>query len=222
MRDGLAFTEDYVDAGQSDVIEMLFGSGQGDVAGFAADRPLAHSIGTVFNYSSGTSNIISGIVAREVGPGEPYEQFLQERLFGPLGMTSAYARFDDVGTFVGSSFVYATARDYLRFGSLYMRDGIWEGVRLLPEGWVDHGRRVRSYDAAEDRWYGAHWWVVGDDLGTFWASGYDGQSLMLCPPLDLIVARLGRSPDDDHHAALRAWRAAVVDVFRRPRSREAA
>ncbi len=153
-------------------------------------------------------------MAREVGPGEPYERFLRERLFEPLGMTSARARFDDAGTFAGSSFVYATAHDYLRFGTLYLRDGVWDGVRLLPEGWVDHGRRVRSYDAAEDRWYGAHWWVVGDDLGTFWASGYDGQSLMLCPPLDLIVTRLGRSPDDDHHAALRAWRAAVVDLFR--------
>lgn len=214
MRDGLAFREDYDDAGVSDVIEMLFGAGQADMAHFAADRPLAHPPGTFFNYSSGTSNIVSGIVARTVGPGEPYERFLRERLFRPLGMTSAEPRFDDAGTFAGSSYVYATALDYLRFGLLYLRGGLWDGARLLPEAWVDHGRRIRSYDADEDRWYGAHWWSVGDDLGTFWASGYEGQSLMLCPPLDLLAVRLGRSPEDDHNPNLTAWRARLVDTFR--------
>ena len=70
MRDGLDFVEDYVDGGVSDVIEMLFGRGQADMAHFAADRPLAAPPGTRFNYSSGTSNIVSGVVARTVGPGE--------------------------------------------------------------------------------------------------------------------------------------------------------
>jgi CubicO group peptidase (beta-lactamase class C family) len=214
MRDGLAFSEVYDDTGSSDVIEMLFGAGQADMAHFAADRPLAHPPDTVFNYSSGTSNVVSGVVARAVGPGEPYRRLLGGRLFGPLGMRSAEPRFDDAGTFAGSSYVYATAQDYLRFGLLYLRDGVWAGERLLPEGWVDHGRRIRSYEEAEDRWYGAHWWSVGDDLGTFWASGYDGQSLLLCPPLDLLVVRLGRSPEEHHNPNLRAWRAAMVDAFR--------
>jgi CubicO group peptidase (beta-lactamase class C family) len=214
MRDGLAFSEDYADAGVSDVIEMLFGAGEADMAHFAADRPLAHPPGTVFNYSSGTSNIVSGIVARQVGPGAPYEALLRERLFGPLGMRSATPAFDAAGTFVGSSSVHATAQDFLRFGLLYLRDGVWEGRRLLPAGWVDHGRRIRSYDPPEDRWYGAHWWSVGDDLGTFWASGYEGQSIMICPPLDLLAVRLGRSAGDDHTATLATWRAALVDAFR--------
>ena len=214
MRDGLAFSEVYDDAGVSDVIEMLFGAGQDDMAHFAAERPLAHPPDRVFNYSSGTSNIISGIVARTVGPGEPYERFLRERLFDVLGMASARPRFDDAGTFVGSSYVYATAHDYLCFGLLYLRGGEWDGTQVLPAGWVDHGRRIRSYDPDEDRWYGAHWWSVGDDLGTFWASGYEGQSLMLCPPLDLMTVRLGRSPDDHHNPNLTAWRARVVDAFR--------
>jgi CubicO group peptidase (beta-lactamase class C family) len=214
MRDGLAFSEVYDDAGTSDVIEMLFGDGQADMAHFAADRPLAHPPDTVFNYSSGTSNIVSGIVARTLGPGEPYERFLRERLFDLIGMSSARPRFDDAGTFVGSSYVYATALDYLRFGLLYLRGGVWDGKQVLPERWVDHGRRIRSYDPDEDRWYGAHWWSVGDDLGTFWASGYEGQSLMLCPPLDLMVVRLGRSPEDHHNPELTAWRARMVDAFR--------
>jgi CubicO group peptidase (beta-lactamase class C family) len=214
MRDGLGFSEVYDDAGVSDVIEMLFGAGQADMAHFAADRPPAHPPDTVFNYSSGTSNIVSGIVARTVGPGEPYQRLLHERLFDLIGMSSAQARFDDAGTFVGSSYVYATALDFLRFGLLYLRGGVWDGKQVLPEGWVDHGRRIRSYDPDEDRWYGAHWWSVGDDLGTFWASGYEGQSLMLCPPLDLMVVRLGRSPEDHHNPELTAWRARMVDAFR--------
>ncbi|MGH9234404.1 MAG: serine hydrolase domain-containing protein [Acidimicrobiales bacterium] len=214
MRDGLDFSESYDDGEPSHVIEMLFGAGEDDMAHFAADRPLAHPPGTVFNYSSGTSNIVSGLVARAVGPGEPYRRFIHERLFDRIGMTSADPRFDGAGTFVGSSSVYATALDYLRFGLLYLRDGVWEGERLLPEGWVDHGRRIRSYDENEDRWYGAHWWSVGDDMGTFWASGYDGQSLMLCPALDLMAVRMGRSPDDHHNPNLTAWRAALVDAFR--------
>jgi CubicO group peptidase (beta-lactamase class C family) len=214
MRDGLDFSEVYDDSGVSHVIEMLFGEGRADMAAYAAARPLAHPPDTVFNYSSGTSNIVSGIVARVVGPGEPYRRFLHDRLFGPLGMRSADPRLDDAGTFAASSYVYATARDYLRFGLLYLRDGVWEGRRLLPEGWVDHARRIRSYDPDEDRWYGAHWWSVGDELGTFWASGYEGQSLMLCPPLDLLVVRLGRSPEEHHNPNLKAWRAAMVEAFR--------
>jgi CubicO group peptidase (beta-lactamase class C family) len=84
---------------------------------------------------------------------------------------------------------------------------------VLPFGWVDHGRRPRSRDSEDGRIYGAHWWVVGDDLGTFWASGYEGQSIMVCPALDLVAVRLGHSTSDQYPALL-AWRAAVVDAVR--------
>ena len=84
--------------------QMLFGVGQEDMAHFAADRPLAAEPGTRFNYSSGTSNIISGIVARLVGPGEDYARFLHSRLFAPIGMTSADPEFDAAGTWVASSY----------------------------------------------------------------------------------------------------------------------
>ena len=101
MRDGLDFAEDYVDDRASDVIQMLFGDGQADMAHFAADRPLRAPPGERFNYSSGTSNIISGVVARTVGPGESYARFVHSRLFGPLGMTSADPEFDEAGTLGG-------------------------------------------------------------------------------------------------------------------------
>ncbi len=213
MRDGLDFCENYVDDRASDVIRMLFGDGQSDMAHFAADRPLAAPPGTRFNYSSGTSNIVSGIVARAIGPGEDYARFLHRRLFGPIGMTSADPEFDEAGTWVASSYVRATARDYARFGLLYLRDGVWDGTRLLPEGWVDHARTWVSEDPEDASPYGAHWWgVAGDTRGTFRAAGYEGQSITVCPTLDLIVVRLGKTPLE-REPDLGPWRAAVVEAF---------
>ena len=108
--------------------------------------------------------------------------------------------------------LYATACDWARFGLLYLRDGVWEGQRVLPEGWVDHGRRARSIDPTDGRLHGAHWWVVGDDLGSFRASGYEGQSILCVPAADLIVVRLGKTPEDieDH---LTPWRAEMAALF---------
>jgi CubicO group peptidase (beta-lactamase class C family) len=213
MRDGLDFVEDYVDAERSDVIEMLFGAGQADVGHFAADRPLAHEPAAVFNYSSGTSNIVSRIVADTVGPGDAYATYLRTSLFEPIGMRSATPRFDDAGTFIGSSFVYATARDFARFGLLALRGGVWNGESVLPDGWIDHGRRARSRDATDGRVHGAHWWVVGDDLGTFWASGYEGQSICCCPALDLLVVRMGKSTEAQANAVFE-WRNTMTAAFR--------
>lgn len=217
MRDGLDFSEDYAPedeggSGVSHVIDMLFGPGEADVAAYAASRPLAHEPGSTFNYSSGTSNIVSGIVARTLGGEDAYRRFLHERLFDPIGMHTADPRFDAAGTWVASSYLWATARDMARFGYLYLRDGVWDGSRLLPEGWVDHARRIRSVDPVDARPYGAQWWVVGDDLGTFWANGYEGQSIMVCPALDLVVVRLGKSAAE-RYPALVEWRAAVVEAF---------
>ncbi len=217
MRDGLAFVEDYEDDRVSDVMQMLFGDGQADMAHFAAARPLAAAPGTRFNYSSGTSNIISGVVARTVGPGESYARFLHGRLFGPIGMKSADPEFDEAGTWVASTYLRASARDFARFGLLYLRDGLWDGVRLLPPGWVDYARTWTSIDPDGDSPYGAHWYgVAGDTLGTFRAAGYEGQSITICPPLDLVVVRLGKTPLD-RKANLIPWRAAMVQAFARAR-----
>ena len=110
MSSGLAFVEDYVDDTVSDVIEMLFGAGAADHAGFAAAKPLIHPPDTVWNYASGTTNILARIAGRLIGDGPAAtERYLRERLFDPLGMRSATPKFDDAGTFVGSSYVFATA-----------------------------------------------------------------------------------------------------------------
>ena len=213
MRDGLDFVEEYEDAESSDVLQMLFGRGQQDMAAFAADRPLTAPPGSRFNYSSGTSLILSGIVARTLGPGEPYRRFLADRLFGPLGMTSATTTFDEAGTWVAASYAYATARDYARFGLWYLRDGVWAGKRLLPEGWVDHGRRPRSVDPEDGEVYGSHWWTRSDPHGTtFWAAGHEGQYIDVCPDLDLVLVRMGRN-DAESSEEIRAWRTGVIQSF---------
>lgn len=213
MRDGLAFSEEYEDL-TSDAMRMLFGDGAADTAGYAAERPLATPPGARFHYSSGSTNIVSGIVARVVGPGEGYRRFLRQRLFEPIGMRSASPELDRAGTFVASSSLRATARDYARFGLLALRDGVWDGQRILPEGWMDYGRAARSVDPddPDGARYGTHWWATADGLGTFSANGYESQCIQVTPALDLVVVRLGKTPEDrKHHVA--DWRARVVRAF---------
>ncbi len=212
MRDGLDFIEEYIIGSRSDVIDMLFGSGQEDMAAFTEAKPLAVPPGSRFRYSSGTSMVISAIVARSVGGGDRYRSYLERTLFEPIGMRSARPGFDAAGTWVASSTVHATARDFARFGYLYLRDGIWDGRRLLPEGWVDHGRLPRSVDPKDGDLYGAHWWVVGDEFGSFRASGYEGQSILVSPGLDLVVVRLGKTPTE-RKPLLHRWRRRVIEAF---------
>ena len=207
MCPGLRWCEDYVDDRVSDVIEMLFGEARADMAAFAASFPLDHEPGTVFNYSSGTTNIL----ARIVGDLYDVEVLLRDRLFGPLGMTSAEPKFDDVGTFVGSSYVYATARDFARFGQLYL-DG---GRDLLPTEWVDYARTESPVPVEPgEQPYGAHWWLFPDVPGSFAAQGYEGQRTLVVPDLDLVVVRLGKTPAE-LKPELDAWLVALVDDLRR-------
>jgi CubicO group peptidase (beta-lactamase class C family) len=194
MTPGLRFVEDYVDAGVSDCLEMLFGTGQHDVAAYATALPLEHSPGTVWNYSSGTTNIVARILGERVGGGrDGMHAWMTEQLFGPLGMTSADPRFDEAGTFVGSSYLYASARDFARFGSLYL-DG---GRNILPTGWVEFARTpVPVVPPDEPFGYGAHWWLWADWPGAFAAHGYEGQYILVVPDRDLVLVRLGKTPAD--------------------------
>jgi CubicO group peptidase (beta-lactamase class C family) len=193
FRPGLEWAEDYVDEQASDVIAMLFGDGQRNMASFAASKPLVAPPGEVFNYSSGTSNIVSRIVRDLV---EDYPSYLKRTLFDRIGMTSAQPKFDGVGTWIASSFCFCTARDFARFGYLYLRDGVWDGDRVLPEGWVDVGRTLTAVDPTDDTRHGAHWWLWDDPWGTFVAVGYEGQYIAVVPGLDLVLVRLGRTPAD--------------------------
>ncbi len=202
MRSGLEFVEDYVDDAVSHCLEMLYGSGKDDVAAYAAARPLIHEPGTVWNYSSGTTNIVARIVGDAVGGGlEGMQRFLAERLFDPVGMSSAVPKFDEAGTFIGSSYVFATARDFARFGRLYLDDGVTaDGVRVLPAGWSDMARTQVALDVPDDGGpafgYGRQWWLWPGFPGSMACHGYEGQYTIVVPDRDLVVVHLGKSPID--------------------------
>ena len=208
MRSGLHFVEDYVDGDASNCIEMLFGESGPSHAAYAARQPLDHPPGEVWNYSSGTSNIVARIIGDCVAGtsrDDPaarqaiVDDFLHERLFEPAGITSATPKFDAAGDFVGSSYVYATARDFARFGELYAFDGVTQrgsGERILPEGWLDHGRTQVASDPETGFGYGRHWWLWPDFPGSLACHGYEGQYTLVLPSEDLVLIHLGKTNID--------------------------
>jgi CubicO group peptidase (beta-lactamase class C family) len=213
MRSGLQWLEEYVLDGDvmPDVVEMLVGAGADDMAAFAAGFPLVAEPGNPasYNYSSGTTNIVVANLQRVLGlDGPGVLAFLQDRIFSPLGMASAVAALDPAGTFVGSSTVHATLRDWCRFGLLALRGGHWDGVDLVPPTWMDHGRTGRSWD--ETIFHGAHWWTWDTDDVPFGAHGFEGQRVIAFPTRDVVLVRLGKSSEDaspalnDHLTAMAA------------------
>ena len=212
MRDGLAFVENYELGQVSHVIDMLFGEGKHDMAGYVASRALAHEPDTFFNYSSGTTNVLSRIVANEVGYGDAYDAYLHARLFDPLGMRSARASFDPTGVFIASSYVHATCLDFAKFGLLYLRGGEWEHRQLISSSWAGTAQVPLSRDSDSDGFYSWQWWVTGDQYGTYWASGYEGQMISVVPALDALVVRFGHT-SDERYPDLREWRTRVLNVL---------
>lgn len=224
--------QDYREIGETspvknDAARMLFGAGRLDVAAFAASLPLVHTPGTYWNYNSAGVNLISDALGHLYAPRATPAQrrqrlaaFMSRELFQPLGMTSVQTEFDAAGTFLGSALVYATARDYARFGLLYLRDGQWEGRQVLPRGWVDFARTRTT--AKNGDGYGAGWWVAstrktgngpGQSRDTFRAQGHEGQLIVVVPSKDLIVVRLGLLEGLDGWPALGAWTERLVALF---------
>lgn len=200
MIDGLRFREAkqlesggvaYYAPDESDVIPMLFGEGRDDVAGWAATLPYVAEPGTQWNYNSGASNLLARLVAETVGGGpDAMLAFMQRELFGPLGMKSPRPTFDAAGNFVGSAYCACSARDFARFGYLYLRGGVWDGVRILPEGWADYARTPSRQSGGV---YGAHFWTIPGSLGSFYCGGAFGQRTLICPRLDLVIVRVGNT-----------------------------
>ena len=205
MRSGLHFVEDYVDGDASNCIEMLFGESGPSHGAYAAAQPLDHQPGSVWNYSSGTTNIIARIIGDCVtdemrddpsARQEAVYRFLRDRIFDPVGMNSATPNFDAAGDFVGSSYIYATARDFARFGELYAFDGVTHrgtGHRILPEGWLDHARTKVATDPETGFGYGRHWWLWTEFPGCLMCSGYEGQRIAVFPNDDLVLVHLGKT-----------------------------
>ena len=218
MRSGLRFVEDYVDDEVSHCIEMLFGDSGPSHGAYAAALPLDHRPGTHYSYSSGTTNVITRIIGDIVSNGAvdaamrqaATEAFLGARLFGPAGMTSATPKFDGAGDFVGSSYVYATAADFVRFGELYRHDGVTTtGDRVLPAGWRDHAATVVSHDDENGCDYGRHWWIWPEFPGSLACHGHEGQYIVVVPERELVLVHLGKT-DADASASLRSRLQAMI------------
>jgi len=236
--DGLDYTESAPEVVHAGNARMLFGDGRMDVAAWAAARPLIHDPGTHWNYSSGTTMLIADALTRVIVPNPQNVSdrrtrmltWMRASLFDHIGMHPV-VEFDPQGAFYGSSLFWATARDYARFGYLYLRNGMWDRTRVLPEGWVDFARAHGPAHNTDT--YGAQFWLtptqgpgtprslITDNAmsDAFSAQGYEGQLIVIVPSKDLIMVRLGRMPNDTTEAwnALGDWSTQVIGAFGRRR-----
>lgn len=199
---GLKWSETYFNPFQ-DFHQMFIYSD--DKGGYAASRPLVQQPNTHFQYSSASTNIMSRMIRQQLGD-TLYHRFPYERLFYKIGMLNTVIEPDASGTFVGSSYSFATARDWARFGLLYYNDGVWNGERILPEGWVKYSTTPAITPPLGE--YGAQWWLNAGakdnpqnrkypdlPIDTYWADGFEEQYVMVIPSEDLVIVRLGIS----HH-----------------------
>lgn len=212
MTSGLEWDETY-DLG-TPITQMLYA--EPDMAGFVAAQPAAHAPGTFQQYSSGSTTLLCSVLNAKAGLGP---NLPREQLFAPLGLGSAVLEPDATGTPVCGSYLWATPRDWARIGQFALDDGVVDGERLLPEGWMDESTTVEPVAESDAKGMAASWWV--NDLGggeilnpqlpkdAYWASGHDGQNLFVVPSENLVVVRMGFTPvvDDNRAAAL------VADVI---------
>ncbi|MEQ1618187.1 MAG: serine hydrolase [Terricaulis sp.] len=231
--------QDYTEIGApsvlaNDVTHMLYGRGRGDTARFAASLPLIHDPATHWNYNSAGTILVADALTRAIVPNPAnatdrrarMRGWMQQSLFSRIGM-DPIVEFDPQGLFYGSALIYATARDWARFGTLYLRDGMWDGARVLPEGWVDFARTPGP--AANADVYGAHWWLTpahGEGrpqrslitdttmADAFSAQGHEGQIIVVVPSKDLVMVRLGLFHGEvESWHALGDWTTLLVGAF---------
>lgn len=196
---GLDFEENY--SKSTDATKMLFR--KADMPRYAASRLLREQPGTQFYYSSGNSNILSGILRQTLGD-SLYHRFPYDSLFYPLGIRSAVMEPDAAGNFVGSSYVYATPRDWARLGLLYLQHGQWMGKTIVTEEWVNEA--TLPVEVAPHGEYGMQWWLNAGapyrsdnrkfpelPADMYYMSGYEGQQVLVIPSSELVIVRLGQT-----------------------------
>ena len=196
MQSGLEWNEDY--GNRSDVNLMLHR--EEDMGLYALSKPLEHEPGTFWYYSSGSTNIVMRYLRGKFPSDEAFLTYMRERLFAPLAIANPHFEPDMSGTPVGSSYLYVTARDFARFGQLFLDDGCIGSQRILPEGWVDY---TVSPASGSEGGYGAFFWLnrnnsypdAPEDM--FSCNGHDGQMIFIIPSKELVVVILGYSPKPD-------------------------
>jgi CubicO group peptidase (beta-lactamase class C family) len=199
MESGLAFNEDY--GAVADVTRMLYLDP--DMVSLPVNAPLVAAPGTDFHYSSGTAVLLTRIWMNRLDLRTVFD-YPRDALFTPLGMSSAVFEADERGTFAGATYLYATGHDWARFGQFLLQDGVWNGKRLLPEGFV---AMMRTPTASSGHQYTqGQAWLAGPGGGTsaafglpndtFWLEGHDGQSVAIVPSANLVFVRLGLTPGE--------------------------
>lgn len=199
MTSGLDLTEN--DSGFDPVSEMLFL--RRDMAAFAGRAKLRVPPGTQWDYTSGNTLILAGVLRDKVGGGAPgLIRFAHRELFAPLGMRHVLMEFDGAQTLVGSTRIYASARDWARLGQLYLDDGVVDGRRILPAEWVADASRQTLHSL-----YGSGFWtntgtaadgsrlIPGMPVDAYFASGLNGQRILIVPSQQLVIVRLGSTLD---------------------------
>ncbi|MCB0663417.1 MAG: serine hydrolase [Saprospiraceae bacterium] len=195
MNSGLEWVEDY--GSISDVTKMLYM--EEDIVEFLLSKPAEFEPGTAWKYSSGTTNLLMGLIRKTLGDDEAYWLLPHTDLFDKIGMENALIETDESGNFIGSSYCYATAREWANFGLLHLHDGYWGAEQILPEGWVD----FISQEAPNSKGtYGGQFWLnlskadyPSLPASLYYADGFQGQRVMIFPDEDVIIVRLGLSSD---------------------------
>ena len=194
MRSGLKWDEEYLDP-TSDAFRAYFLEGYGDVAAYVARQPLDYAPGRVQEYSSGTSTLLARQMMTKAGGKKAYLTLFEREIAKPLGIESYVLEFDLAGSPQAGMYSYIRAQDLARFTYLYLRDGVWDGARILPEGWVDWSRTTPNAEAAigaRDVQYGAQIQTAFTRLGedVFGHAGVGTQFAFAFPERDLVMVIL--------------------------------
>jgi CubicO group peptidase (beta-lactamase class C family) len=229
MRSGLEHTEAGDPPYESSEVRMLFLDGRDDMADYATAQPLEAEPGSRFEYSSNTTVILADIAARALTEStnpdarrKAVADYLQARLFGPLGMTSAVPEFDRAGTLIGGSLIHANARDWAKFGEMLRNKGSVKGEQLVPRQWVEE--MLEPSPASPH--YGLQTWLNrplpdGEEHplfpdraphSAFSAIGHMGQYIFVSPSQKLTVVRLGHSDTPQRKAMLQQL-ADIIELY---------
>jgi CubicO group peptidase (beta-lactamase class C family) len=203
MNSGLEWEEDYSKI--SDVTRMLFLAEK--MACVQMEKALVGEPGNTWNYSSGTTNLLSRFIRDQFDSHQDYLDYWYREFIDKIGMSSMTVEMDPAGYYVGSSYSWATARDWGKFGLLYLNNGNWNGEQIINSSWVEYSRAPNNGSNGE---YGAHFWLnagkkyldLPEDL--YSANGFQGQHVFIIPSRDLVVVRFGlvEHPDFDINSFL--------------------
>lgn len=183
MSSGLQWSRTRYPDPAADLTQMLKSN---DAAAYAAGRRYMYSPGSTFNYNEGNTMLINRIQADQVGSGYAFREFMRTELLDKIGINRMDLMFDPKGTWFGAVSADTTARNFAKFGLLYLRDGVWDGERILSEGWVEYSRSPSSSNPE----YGAGWWLDLERPGVFYAVGIYGQTITVDPAHDLTFVTL--------------------------------